>query len=272
MNAAARSARYGALILAGQRGPEDPLAALSPEGHKCLLPIAGRPMIERVVAALMASRDIGQIAISIDRPEVLEKLAGFPQLIDAGRLRILASGETPAASVLDGIRELGETFPLLVTTADHALLTPGMVSGFIAQCEKGDAAIAAGLVHENIIKAAMPETKRTYLRFRDGGYSGANLFLLRERKALSAVEFWRRVERDRKRPWRIARAFGPGLLIAYLLRLLPLEEAMKRISHKLAAPATAVVIEQAEAAVDVDKPDDIPVVEAFLKRRGGGPG
>ncbi|MDX1400839.1 MAG: NTP transferase domain-containing protein [Kiloniellales bacterium] len=271
MNAASSNARYSALILAGQRGPEDPLASLSPEGHKCLLPIGGRPMIERVAAALMASREIGAIAISIDRPAVLEKMAGFAQLVERGRVRVVESAKTPATSVLDAIDELGEPYPLLVTTADHPLLSPGMLKTFIAASEAHDAAITAGLVHESVVKAALPEAKRTYLRFRDGGYSGANLFLLRESRALSAVSFWRQVESDRKRPWRIAKAFGPGLLLAYLLRVLTLDEAMKRISERLAAPARAVVLELAEAAVDVDKPGDIPVVEAFLNRRGGGP-
>ena len=36
-----------ALVLAAQR-PDDPLARRAPAGHKCLLPIQGRAMIERV--------------------------------------------------------------------------------------------------------------------------------------------------------------------------------------------------------------------------------
>lgn len=260
--------RYSALVLAAQRGVDDPLAGLSPKGHKCLLPITGRPMIERVIAALIAAQEVGVIAISIDRPEVLEEVPGFAELIAAKRLRVVQSAETPATSVLEGMAALDNAFPVLVTTADHALMTPGMIASFCQQAEKSGAAISAGLVHRSTIEAAVPEAKRTYLTFRDGGYSGANLFLLRDEKALCAVDFWRRVERDRKRPWRIARAFGPWLLLLFLLRLLSLEGAMARISRPLGAKAGAVVLDQAEAAVDVDKPEDIPVAEALLAQRG----
>jgi hypothetical protein len=45
MTAGKGSPRYRALVLAGQRDG-DPLAEHSPQGHKCLLPVAGRPMID----------------------------------------------------------------------------------------------------------------------------------------------------------------------------------------------------------------------------------
>ena len=83
--------RCSALVLAAQRGADDPLAGLSPKGHKCLLPIAGRPMIERVVAALIAAQEVGEIAISIDRREVLEEVPGFAELIAAKRMGSFAA-------------------------------------------------------------------------------------------------------------------------------------------------------------------------------------
>ena len=106
MTAARPRVRYNALVLAAQRGVEDPLAGLSPKGHKCLLPIAGRPMIERVVAALIAAQEVGEIAISIDRREVLEEVPGFAELIAAKRLRVVQSAATPATSVLEGVAAL----------------------------------------------------------------------------------------------------------------------------------------------------------------------
>ncbi len=257
-----------ALVLAAQR-PDDPLARLAPEGHKCLLPIQGRAMIERVVAALLATGRVRRVAVSIDRPEVLSEVPGFQALINKGRLLVVASAETPATSVLDAVKQLDGAFPLLITTGDHALLSPGMIRRFCAAAAASEGEVAAGLVARRTLKAAFPQSRRTYLNFRDGGYSGANLFYLRSAAALSAIDFWRRVERERKKPWRIAKAFGPGLLAAYLLRLLTLKGALRRISRQLGCPAAPVVLEEAEAAVDVDKPADLELVEAILSRSGG---
>ena len=59
------------------------------------------------------------------------------------------------------------------------------------------------------------------------------------------------------------------MLAAYLLRLLTLKGALRRISRQLGCPAAPVVLEEAEAAVDVDKPADLELVEAILSRSGG---
>ena len=230
MNATQAPARYRALVLAGQRDG-DPLAEMAPQGHKCLLPVAGRPMIERVVAALLAAQAVGPIAISIDRPDVLEAVPGFPALLERGRIALLESQASPALSVLHALDQAHEEpLPLLVTTADHPLLSPGVVQSFCDAAEARGTDVAAGLVSKAVIEAQIPTTKRTYLRFRDGGYSGANLFAFRTAAGRHAAAFWRRVEQERKSPWRIARAFGPQLLLAYVLRLYSLEQAMARVS------------------------------------------
>jgi hypothetical protein len=113
---------------------------------------------------------------------------------------------------------------------------------------------------------------RRYLRFRDGAFSGANLFLFRTPDAILAARFWQRVERDRKRPWRIARAFGLGTLLSFLLRRLDLDEALERASRTIGARVRAVRLPMAEAAVDVDKLEDLVLVRRILAERRGAAG
>ena len=258
---------FTALVLAGQRGPDDPLAQLSPGGQKCLASVAGRPMIERVVAALMASGRIGRIAISVGDPAVLQQVPGFAEFLDRGRLLALNSKESPSRSTLAAIDDLEDVYPLLVTTADHALLAPRMVRAFCDAASAGGRDLAAGLVSEAVIRAEVPETKRTYLAFRDGRFSGANLFAFMTPKSSAAAAFWRQVEQERKRPWRIAKAFGWGLLAAYLLRVWTLEQAMSRAAARIGVTAQAVPLPYAEAAIDVDKPADLELAERLLSKR-----
>ena len=56
-----------ALVLAGSRREGDPLAASAGVSHKALIPVAGQPMLERVVSALAAVPRIGRILIATGR-------------------------------------------------------------------------------------------------------------------------------------------------------------------------------------------------------------
>ncbi len=262
---------WSALVLAGsRRGEGDPVARYRGVPHKCLATAGGVPLLLRVVQALAAAPRTGRILVSLDDARLLDRLPELGSLRASGRLEALTSAAGLSASVADGFARAGP--PLLVTTADHALLDREMLDRFFAASDAAGADIAVGLAAEAVIAARYPGTRRTYLRFRDGGYSGANLFALRTPAAARGIAFWGRVERDRKRPWRLARAFGPALLLAYLSRLCPLEQAMALASRRLGARVVAVPIPIAEAAIDVDKPADLDLVEAILARRetGGG--
>ena len=219
---------FQALVLAGSRGPSDPVAQAAGVSHKCFASISGVPMILRVVDALAASPWIGDIAIAIEDPGLVTTVPALDAL--GGRLSAFKAAETPSLSVrkaLEG-RDLG--FPLLVTTADHALLTPEILDLFLRGALESDADIVAGLAPARVIQAAYPETRRTYLRFRGEGFSGANLFALLSPQALHAIDFWRRIERQRKRPWQLAKAFGLGNLLAYADRLFARESFQASLS------------------------------------------
>ena len=105
---------------------------------------------------------------------------------------------------------------------------------------------------------------RTYLSFADGGWSGCNLFQFATPRAIAAVELWRRVEADRKRPWRIVRRLGIGLLIRYALGRLTLGEAIAHLGRKAGLDAAAIPCPYGLAAVDVDKPADLDLVRAIV--------
>ena len=63
-----RGPAFTALVLAGSRGPDDPVARAGGVAHKCLVPVAGVPMAVRVVETLAACPSIGRIAIALQDP------------------------------------------------------------------------------------------------------------------------------------------------------------------------------------------------------------
>lgn len=242
-----------ALVLAGSRGGRDPLADHAGVTDKALIAIGGETMLARVVGALRGA-GIDRIAVSASSPAVAAAATGLGTVP-------LDSAAGPSASTGAGLDALGT--PLLLTTADHALLRPEWVRRFLDQVPAG-ADVAALLARREAIVAAAPGTQRTYLRFADGDWSGCNLFYFATPRAAAAVALWQRVEADRKRPWRIVRLLGIGMLLRYLLGRLTLAEAVARLGRTAGVTAAIVAAEDGRAAIDVDKPSDLDLVRAMV--------
>ena len=119
-------------MLAGSRGPDDPVAHHCGVEHKCLAPVRGAPMLARVLQTLAASSSIGRIFVSLADPAILQ---GLPP---GGELRVpLTSGATPSTSVLQALDEVSHPLPLLITTADHPLLS-GSDGGHVLRRRAGE--------------------------------------------------------------------------------------------------------------------------------------
>ncbi len=257
-----------AIVLAGRRPGKDSLALAAGASHRALLDIDGEPMLVRVVKRLLSHSAIDRVLINIDEPERLDDIPDLVSLFEAGVVESMKSTDSPSQSVLESLAWANlENGPVLVTTADHALLDDEMLDAFFENSARRDVDLTLALVSRTTIEARFPEAKRTYLPFRDNSFSGANLFLFRTPQALAVPRFWRRVENERKRPWRMALAFGFGTLLLFLARRLDLDAALVRVSHVIGARVAAVELEIAEAAVDVDKIEDLILVRQILATR-----
>ena len=251
---------WTAILLAGSRPGRDAFAEQFGVDLKPLIPVAGQPMVLRPLRALLECRDIEKVVVvsqSVDR-----LVAVIPD--DAG-IELRESRGTIAETVEQLILDRTTRFPLLVTTADHALLDAHMIREFIMKASGSDVAI--GVVERSALLARLPQSKRTWLAFRGGAYSGANLFALGSIKSLAVIEQWRAVEQDRKKGWRVLAALGPTLLLGAVLRLRTIEQSVAAAARKLGVAAKVVELSNPLAAVDVDKPVDHTIVEAILAGR-----
>jgi CTP:molybdopterin cytidylyltransferase MocA len=243
-----------AVILAGSRpGAPDLVATAESVAHKVLAVVEGQTLLERVVAALAAA-DVREIAVSANNPDVEA---------EARRLGVslLPTARGPSESVGLAFARYGA--PLLVTTGDHPLLEAAWVRELIGGTPAG-ADVAVMLAGRERVEAAAPDTRRTWLTFADGQWSGCNLFLLATPDAERAIALWRQVEADRKRPWRIARRLGLGTLWSYWRGKLTLAEALARLGATLGIGAALVPAADGRAAIDVDKPEDLALVRRIV--------
>lgn len=244
---------FSALVLAGSRGGTDPVAAYAGVAHKALIRVAGATLLARVVAAL---KDAGaaRIAVSTSEPAV----AALALTLGA---EVIAATDSPSLSVAAAAAALGA--PLVVTTCDHALLEGEWISRFLADVPAG-IDVAAMVAPEAAVRAAAPQTERSYLAFKDGRVSGCNLFYFATPRAQGVLDLWRQVEAQRKQPWKIAALLGPVVLLGYLTRSLTLDQTVARLGGKAGVMAAAVRTPFGLAAVDVDKPSDLDLVRGLV--------
>lgn len=247
-------ASFAALVLAGTRPGGDPFAQSQGVSHKGLIEIGGQPMISRVIAALF-SAGAGRIIVSTDDP----RLRDIAETLGA---ETIPSAHGPSESAALGLAAAGA--PLLITTSDHALLRPEWICTLI-EGTPANADLAVMLARRDQVERALPGSRRTYLRFADGDWSGCNLFYLQTDRAKAAIDLWRSVEQDRKRPWRIAARLGPATLLAMVFRRLTLAEGLARLGHRIGLSAALVPAPNGLAAVDVDKITDLATVRTLLE-------
>jgi GTP:adenosylcobinamide-phosphate guanylyltransferase len=251
---------FTAVVLAGSRPGRDPFAESLGTDLKALIEVGGVPMVRRVADVLLASQGVGKVVVLA---QAVERIAAA--LPGDQRISVRPSRGTIAETVLALIDDKTLEWPLLVTTADHALLEPGTVAEFGAGAEGAD--IAIGVVERAALLGRLPEAKRTWLKFRGGAYTGANLFALGSPAVAPAIELWRSVEQDRKKAWRIIALLGPATLACVALRLVSLDEVLGSLSDRLGLELKAVRLSNPLAGVDVDKPEDHALAEAILAGR-----
>lgn len=260
---------WTALVLAGQRPGVDRLAAHFGREAKALIPVAGEPMLSRVLHAVGAAPQIARIIVlAQDAPALLTDPALEWTAKDT-RVTPRVSGPTISGSVLDAAQDPDVGLPLLITTADNVMLTPATIAEFLAGAgaitEGRDVSVA--MVERRRLEAAAGPTKRTWLAFRGGSYTGANLFALTGPGALNALRFWETVEADRKSVLRLAAHFGPVMMAQLLLRRLTVEGALAAAGAKIGARAAPVLLSDGRMGVDVDKPEDHTLATRLLAER-----
>ena len=249
--------RWTALLLAGSRSGGDSFAAANGVALKPLIPVAGEPMLLRPLRALLACPSITRIRV------LTQDVAEIGAVLPVNSLiKVEESGTTIASTIARILADPTTAYPILITTADHALLTCAMLVKFQEGATGSDLAIA--LVGKANLKSRLPQSHRTWISFKGGSYSGANLFAIGSPKAAAAISLWAGVEQDRKKGWRMLLAFGPALLLGAVFRLRTLDQSLWQIGRKLGINLTAIMMTDPLAAVDVDKPSDLALVEAII--------
>lgn len=247
------------IVLAAQRkGVVNDLALRFGVTHKCLVPLGGKPLIAHVADTLVRYSPTLDIVISVEG-DAFERVS---RALPAG-VRCIASADSLADSVLAAAA--GHDGPLLITTADHAMLAAGSITTVLRALRHADVAIA--MAPREAVLATHPEGQRRFYRFRDGAFSNCNLYGISSPSALHAAEIFRGGGQFAKKAGRFIDAFGFLNLVRMRLGLLTLQAAMNRISTRIQLRIAPVVLTDGSQAIDVDNDRSYGIVEGLLAGR-----
>lgn len=258
---------WSVALLAGQRPGIDPLARGFRRASKALIPINGRPMIAWVVEALLQSRHVGRIVIIAQDDTLLDDPA-LAHVLNEPRITLVSGQAGISRNIMALAGRAALPWPIMITTADHPLLTTQMVDDFLVRASTHD--LSVGMVARTTMLARYPEAERTWLRFSDDGYTGANLFALNSPVTWNALQLWTLAEQDRKKALRLFLHFGPRLAFKALTRRVSGPEGIALAGGRLGLSAQLVALADPDAGIDVDKWSDYWQADAILKARAAG--
>jgi GTP:adenosylcobinamide-phosphate guanylyltransferase len=260
------SHRLAAIVLAGDRSKSDALVQRSAAGCKAMIELDGVPMVRRVLNALRASPAVRAITLAGPESEALAGDALLARWVDSGEVGWRPPGASPSTSAWQAMQEVAPRQPVLLTTADHPLLTAEIVDAFARQSLADDVDVAVGFAPHALVTEAYPGIRKTVLRFSDGEFCGCNLFAFLTPEGRRAADFWRRIEQQRKKPLVLIGLLGWIAVLRYRLGMLSLEEALARLGKRLGLRIRAVILPYANAAIDVDSIADLALVAGSLER------
>lgn len=216
--------------------------------NKALLNICGRPMIEYVVDALRTSSSVGRISI-VGPVESLRAYLG--QKVD-----YYFEGTGSFFENLDAAMQPFRN--------DVPMITGEVIDDFINRCITTGADLCYPIVEKSINECMFPGFKRTYVKLKEGTFTGGNIFYINPAVMDSCRHFAALLVKYRKTPWKTARLLGLDLLAMLSLGVLSISRIEQRFSELLGIKAVAVISPFPQLANDVDKPSDIEMVEKYL--------
>lgn len=224
---------------------------------KAFLSIGGRSMVEYVLDAIWQAKHIGNIAIvgDVDRLKSLfgEKITHYIQ-----------GGNNLLESVERGIEPFMLDEHVIVITSDIPLIRADIIDQFIDECQLSSIDLYYPIVEKSINDKQFPGIKRTYVKLREGKFTGGNILCLNPAILEQCENFAREVLDNRKVPWKIGKILGYKFLTLLLCGQMTIPLIEQRVYDLLGIEGRAIISSYGEIANDLDNPCDIEIISKFI--------
>lgn len=249
---------FNALILAGAK-EKGPLEIAENVDNKALIMLDKRLMIDYIVDALNSSENIDRILVVGPKNELHPYIG---KKVD----EILNPGNSILENMEIGLNFFNSADNLLLLTSDIPLITSKAIDEFLEICTKRKAYIGYPIItKENILKK-YPETKRTYVKMKEGIFCGGNIIFFKPEVFFQKKKLIKELFDNRKDTWKYVKILGLKFILKFLFKTLTLEEMEKRVTDILGYNSIAAMISYPEIMIDLDKPSDLKLIRKCLER------
>jgi GTP:adenosylcobinamide-phosphate guanylyltransferase len=244
--------------------PEDPLYTYTNGDSKALVDVAGKPMIQWVLDALSDAKHVDNVIIIGLSPKT-EITCKKPMHFISNQGRMLAN-------IVAGVTKSVEIDPkseyVLVVSSDIPGINAEMIDWLIENCMETREDMYFGVVTREVMEARYPGSNRTYTKLKDVHLCGADMHIAHVSMAMDPdhLEMWEELIGNRKSPLKQAAMLGFGTLFKVATRSITLDDLVATITKRIGITGRPIIWENAEPAMDVDKPHQLEILRADMEK------
>lgn len=246
------------IILAGADN-DGALKAVTDTPYEALIMLAGKPMVKYVVDAAAKSRYVDRVVIVGPERQLRE-------FFDDKVFHIAQCGDSMVENILIGIEMLQSRGKVLLLTSDIPLITPEAIDDFIDRCNAAEGDVYYPIVSREANDAKYPGVKRTYVRLKEGVFTGGNMALLQPQIVRKNHRMIERAVSMRKKPWQLSRLLGFKFIVKFIFNKLSLNEIEQRVQLMLGFRGIGIISPYPEVGIDVDKPSDLYLMQKVYEQ------
>ncbi len=249
-------AKVNALILAGDSGQGE--FGIDVE-NKSFIDINGKWIVEYVVEGLKESQMVDSISIVGPVDQLKSRLADKVDYFIEEEVELFEN-------LKKGLKPFEDDDFVLVATSDIPMIKGAIVADFIQKCRDQNADLYYPIVEKKVNDSLYPGFKRTYVKLKDGTFTGGNIIGLNPRVVEPCARFAKELIAHRKKPWELGRLLGPKFLILLATGNLSIAHLERRFFELLNIKARAIICSYPEIANDIDKPSDVELANSYMKQ------
>jgi CTP:molybdopterin cytidylyltransferase MocA len=174
-------------------------------------------------------------------------------------------------NIFAGVKQVATLNPaahhVLLASSDIPAITPEMVDWLARTAAETDHDVYYNVITRQVMEARYPGSRRTYTHLKGMEVCGGDMNVVRAQTTTGKDDLWRKIIAARKSPLKQAALVGFDNVILLLLRLMSIDEAVKRASQRTGLRARVLRCPYAEIGMDVDKPHQLELMRADMTKR-----
>ncbi len=243
--------------------PGEPLYAYSVGDSKALIDVAGKPMVQWILDALGDSKFVRNvIVVGLSPKSGLTCKKPLHYVSNQGRM--LANIVTGVNKSLELDKKSEYVF---IVSSDIPALTGKMVDWLAKTAMETRDEMYYGVCPRAVMESRYPESKRTYTKLKDMQVCGADINIIHVNQVTQHLDTWEQLIGNRKSPLKQAAVIGWDTLFQLAMRQFTLDELVERACSRIGIKGRAIIWDQAEPCMDVDKPHQLEIMRADMEAR-----